>query len=83
MGIIENHWETIGQQGFGSRFAQVRFKLGPSSKVGSGLVQASAAAGHGGAKDALGARAAGGVPPSLPAKPLDTDRDNGRTLAVD
>ena len=61
--ITENHWETIGQQDFGSRFAQVRFKGGPSSKVGSGLVHASAAAAHGDAKDALGARGAGGVPP--------------------
>ena len=82
MGIIENHWETIGQQDFGSSSAQVGFKVGPSSKVGSGLVHSSAAAGHGDAKNALGARGTGGVPPSLPAKRLKTERDNGRTLAI-
>ena len=44
--------------------------------------QVSAAAGHGDAKDTLGARGAGGVPPSLPAKPPETERDNGHRLAI-
>ena len=69
--------------GIGSQFTLVRFKLGSSSKLGSGLARASAAAGHGDAKDALGARGAGGVPPSLPAQPPETERYNGHRLAID
>ena len=59
--------------GFGSEFTLVRSKLGSFSKLGSGLARASAAAGHGDAKDALGARGAGGGPP-LAARATTGDR---------
>ena len=78
-----NHSEIIGEQCFGSRSARVRFRLGSRTQLGSGWARVSAAAGHGDAKDALGARGAGGVPPSLPAKPPETERDNGHRLAID
>ena len=79
---LENHSETLGKQCFGPRSAQVRFKLGSSTQLRLGWTQVSAAAGHGDAEDALGARGAGGVPPSLPAEPPETERDNGHRLAI-
>ena len=80
--VVENHSETIGKQSFGQGPVQVWFMLGGSTQLGLGWTPASAAAGHGDAKDALEARGAGGDTPSLPVKPPGAERDNGHTLTI-